>query len=394
MPKHLGKILAVHPSAELYGADRILAECLVCFLDWDLTLVVPTDGPLIPYLRGRFPTLEIVIDPTLPIIARKFSTIPGTIRFLKNWIRFALWLKQKNGRSPLKLLYVSTMQTFSASLIARLLRIPCVVHVHEILEQPRAVFEITTSVVALCANRVICVSSAVRRNLLRNSRAAARSGKFIVVHNGIREIEQPRAPRETVQDNGRIVFSLFGRIKPEKGQWLLVEALAHLTQEELSEIEVKIVGGVVRGKEHLVGELNETIERAGLKGTVSVLPFTKDISTLLRMSDVCLIPSIMEDPFPTTVLEAMAAGKPVIATTVGGIPEMITHGTDGLLCAPGSPEELASCIRLVLNRPSLVSKLGANARCRFEESFTIEQFTRRFRVAVLGGCDEATGATF
>lgn len=393
MNKPSGHILAVHPSAELYGADRILAECLACLSDWDITLIVPRDGPLIPYLRERFPALEIVIDPTLPVIARKFSTIPGTIRFLKNWIRFAWWLKQKNGGSPLQLLYVSTMQTFSVSVIARLLRIPCVVHVHEILERPRAVFEITTSVVALCANRVICVSSAVRRNLLRNSRAAARPEQFIVVHNGIREIAHPPASGETVQDHGRIVFSLFGRIKPEKGQWFLVEALAQLTQEELSRIEVNIVGGVVSGKEHLVGELSDKIERAGLKGLVSVLPFTQDISALLRMSDVCLIPSIMEDPFPTTVLEAMAAGKPVIATTVGGIPEMITHGTDGLLCSPRSPEELASCVRLVLNRPDMVRILGANARCRFEESFTIEQFTRRFRVAVLGGCDGATRAT-
>jgi glycosyltransferase involved in cell wall biosynthesis len=204
---------------------------------------------------------------------------------------------------------------------------------------------------------------------------------------------QPRPSVEIAQDRGKIVFSLFGRIKPEKGQWLLVEALALLTQEELSSIEVNIVGGVVSGKEHLVGELSDKIERAGLKGVVSVLPFTQDISALLRMSDVCLVPSVMEDPFPTTVLEAMAAGKPVIATTVGGIPEMITDGTNGLLCSANSPEELASCVRLVLNRPDMVRTLGANARSRFEEGFTLEQFSRRFRVAVLGGCDGATKAT-
>jgi glycosyltransferase involved in cell wall biosynthesis len=95
----------------------------------------------------------------------------------------------------------------------------------------------------------------------------------------------------------------------------------------------------------------------------------------------------MEDPFPTTVLEAMSAGKPVIGTRTGGIPEMITHGLTGFLIPPKSPEELAFHIRLLLNRADLIRTLGDDGRSRFEERFTIERFMHRFRTAILGGFD-------
>lgn len=387
MNRASGIILAVHPNAELYGADRILAECLAFFPDRNVTLILPRDGPLIPYLRNLLPNLDIVVDPTVPAIARKFFTIPGVFLFLTNCVRFALRLKQLNKKAPIDFIYVSTVQSFAVSALARTLRIPCCVHVHEIIEKPKFIFGITTWIIARCANRVICVSSAVRRNMLRNSAATANSRKFVVVHNGIRGFFQERTLKKPVQEPQKVVFSLFGRIKPEKGQWLLVEALTRLSREERSRIQVNIVGGVVSGKEHLIDELRAEIERADLDAVVSLLPFTEDISEFMRLSDICLVPSIMEDPFPTTVLEAMSAGKPVIGARTGGIPEMITHGSTGFLISPKSPEEFASRIRLLLNRPDLIRTLGDEGRARFEENFTIERFMCRFRAVILGGFD-------
>jgi glycosyltransferase involved in cell wall biosynthesis len=374
---------------ELYGADRILAECLVCLSDWNVTLLVPKDGPLIPYLMDRCPSLNIIIDPTLPIIARKLFSIRGTFGFLSNFVRFGFRLKKINQVAPIRLLYVSTLATFAVSALAWLIRIPCIVHVHEIIEMPIIVFEFTASVIARCATRVICVSDAVRQNLLRNSTAEAQSDKFVTVHNGIREPFVTCALRENFQERKRMKFSLFGRIKPDKGQWLLIDALTHLSQEQRSRIKVDIVGGVVSGEEHLIGELRDKIENSGLCDVVSILPFTDDISTLLQTSDVCLVPSLMKDPFPTVVLEAMAAAKPVIATSTGGIPEMLTHRENGLLFSPESPEEFASCVSLLLDRPDMVRTMGAISREKYKEQFTIEEFTRRFRVAALGGDDGA-----
>jgi glycosyltransferase involved in cell wall biosynthesis len=386
-------IVAVHPSAELYGADRILAECLASIPRADITLIIPREGPLIAYLAGRLPNINVVVDRRLPIVFRKLLSIRGSLHFMRNIIYFGMRLRTLNKQLPIHLLYVSTTQTFAVSLLARMFRVPCIVHVHEIIEHPAIVFEVTSNVIARCASRVICVSNAVRQNLMRSRTALARADKFVVVHNGIDGFYGMARSTTEIREK-KIVFSLFGRIKPEKGQWLLIEALRLLSPHELGRIEVNIVGSALAGSEYLERDLLNRIRGAHLADVVSVLPFREDISDILRASDVCLVPSIMQDPFPTTVLEAMSAGKLIIAAAQGGIVEMLTHEVDGLLIQPGSAESLASCISLVLNRIELIEALGVAAQRKFQEMFTAMQFRNRFCTAGLGGVNGESSPTF
>ena len=79
----------------------------------------------------------------------------------------------------------------------------------------------------------------------------------------------------------------------------------------------------MQGSEYLKTNLIQSITKADLQDVIEIKGFTNDISTLISSADICLVPSLMKDPFPTTVLEAMSVGKPVIATVHGGAAEAI-----------------------------------------------------------------------
>jgi len=153
------------------------------------------------------------------------------------------------------------------------------------------------------------------------------------------------------------VFS--GRLSPEKGVLQLIEAL-----ENLRECRVLIAGGgplegrvreAAAGHPHLeyLGELPPDRARAIL-GDARVLVF----------------PSIWYEGFPMTILEAFAAGVPVVASRIGGLPEIVTDGHDGFLVTPSCPRELARQVARIMSDPALQARMGRAARRTYEDRFT------------------------
>ena len=97
-----------------------------------------------------------------------------------------------------------------------------------------------------------------------------------------------------------------------------------------------------------------------------------DIERILSISELFVFPSLWEG-LPNALLEAMAAGKPVIATTVGGVPELVVHGKTGLLIPPNETDALAHAITELLHNRSRTRKMGKAARMRVEKHFTISR---------------------
>ena len=87
-------------------------------------------------------------------------------------------------------------------------------------------------------------------------------------------------------------------------------------------------------------------------------------------------PAVWEEAFGLTIAEAMAAGRAVVASRTGGIPELVEDGVSGLLVPPGDPEGLARALDLLANRPALRRQLGSNARARAQQRFSLEQCAR------------------
>ena len=123
----------------------------------------------------------------------------------------------------------------------------------------------------------------------------------------------------------------------------------------------------------LKAEMEERVKELALSPSVRFLGFRSDIARVTSTYDVAVIPSIWDELFGWTVIEAMACGKPVIASRSGGIPEIITDGKTGILVEPGDSEALAHAVLRVCADPELRRSLSVAATRRVGECFTEER---------------------
>lgn len=173
----------------------------------------------------------------------------------------------------------------------------------------------------------------------------------------------------------RQVIGVVGRLHPSKGHPVFLRAAARLAQERPS-VEAAIVGGPAPGREKYEHELHSLAAALGLHDAVRFAGHQSDPIPWLDALDVVVLPAHVEG-LPLVLVEAMALGKPVVASAVGGVPELIEDGRSGLLVRPGDADALAAAIARVLDDPALAARLGAAGRERaedFSEERTAELF--------------------
>lgn len=154
---------------------------------------------------------------------------------------------------------------------------------------------------------------------------------------------------------------------PRKGYDVMCRALSVLRRRR-PEIHYLIVGTGDPGYEQMLRAL---VQSLGLGGHVHFAGFQEPVYPALAAMDVYVHPAIMEG-FGIALLEAMAMAKPVVATTTGGIPDIVVHEETGLLVAPGDPEALASAVGALLDDTSRWAALGRAGRQRVERLFTVD----------------------
>jgi glycosyltransferase involved in cell wall biosynthesis len=215
------------------------------------------------------------------------------------------------------------------------------------------------------ASMTVAVSEAQRLWYLE-AFPTADPGKVVTIHNGV--VDSGRTLREEVRRElgvppGTVVLVQIGILRDGKGHHDLFAAAREL--EDLPDLEVWIVGdGPLRG---------ELEAAAGRR--VRFLGFRDDVDALLAAADVVVQPSHY-DALPTTVIQGLAAGRPIVATAVGGIPEIVTAEC-GVLVPPGAPGALAAAVRVLATSPERRTTLGAAARARFEQTFQIDHWAAR-----------------
>jgi glycosyltransferase involved in cell wall biosynthesis len=125
------------------------------------------------------------------------------------------------------------------------------------------------------------------------------------------------------------------------------------------------------------GKLDKLVEQTGMGEQVRFLGWVDDVRSVLSSWDVFVMPSL-EEGFPIAALDAMAAGLPVVATSVGGVPELIEDGKSGWLVPPRDAEALASRLRPLLTNAELRHSLGAAGYARVRDHFSTSQMVERF----------------
>jgi glycosyltransferase involved in cell wall biosynthesis len=229
---------------------------------------------------------------------------------------------------------------------------------------------------------VICaVSNYIKQQIIRKFHVDPTRIK--VLHNAVDtnffKFDEVRAKmfREKLGIQNEPLLLYVGRIVPEKGLDKLIKAMP-LILSKFPTAKLLIIGpkGDFSGeRSQYFSYISHMIKSLKIENSVIYLGSlpSHELVGAYSAADVCIVPSIWNEPFGLVVLEAMACSKPVVAFNVGGIPEIISNGVDGFLVPRGDVKELASKILFLLEHPEIRIEMGRNARKKVEREFSYKR---------------------
>ncbi|MGC8557339.1 MAG: glycosyltransferase, partial [Fervidicoccus sp.] len=212
-------------------------------------------------------------------------------------------------------------------------------------------------------DKIVCISKQVEKALIMWCPETA--CKVIVIKNAIPVSDKLNFEGEKLYD---IIF--VGRLERAKGIDILLKAIQILKEKYHRSLRVAIVGDG-----SLMNDLKELALQYGINEYIDFLGVRKDVLELMRESSILVLPSRWEG-FGLVLLEAISVGVPIVATKVGGIPEVIEDGKDGILVEPENPEELSNAIIRLLDNKELRSLVSSNAYEKIKEEYSIEKYTK------------------
>jgi glycosyltransferase involved in cell wall biosynthesis len=212
-----------------------------------------------------------------------------------------------------------------------------------------------------CAH-LITVSESLRNDCIL---AGYHPRRVTVVHNGVPAICYDRS--ETPKPGGRWVLGMVALMRPRKGLEVAIDALSRLRAVD-HDVVLRCIGPFET--EEYRHEIDRQIAQLKLGDRIEQVGFQSDVPLALSKLDAMLLPSLYGEGLPMVVLEAMAAGLPVVATAVEGTPEAIRNGVDGLLAEPASATDLAFQIERLVTGKIDWNACATSARARHAESFS------------------------
>ncbi len=339
-------LLLVSHDLTLSGAPILLVELAQHFRQAGhfVTVMSPLDGELAETLRAR--NIPVIVDATLAE-----EPDPLTIKLM----------------AAFDLVVANTIASWPAVLAAKSNGTPVLWVLHESHDGRRLVDEQPRVADALAAADDVVFACDFTRSLYAG---LDRSGNFRVMPYGARPLAAAAAePRGG--DRMRIVH--IGSVERRKGQDIFLDGLARLPAAVRERVEVVMIGRPLRPA--FLEGLRPALEALGMVRYLGQVPHA-EIAGHLAAADL-FVSSSRDEVFPVTILEAMSLGKPVIATAVGGVPEMLRDGVDGLVVPSEDGAALAAAIERLAADASLRAAMGASARQRFFEHFTIDRLGDR-----------------
>ncbi len=379
------KIAIVDQSPDLGGAE----VSILTFLKnmdrsrFDATVILPCKGQFSKMLEMIGIPFKIVHLPMGLIRLKRKETLKSFF-FLFLYIfviqifllRLYLYLKKNHFH----LVITNTIKAhLYGSLVARFCSIPLLWRFHDILSFEDFSYTIIRWIAIfgkIFPRKILAVSRTVGDRLVE---IGIERTKIEILFNGIDEnhlkinANFKDFRKEYGLKNESKLIGCIGRIIPQKGQKVLLSAIRRVIQE-VPEAFFILIGEIFLGVEGYRKELLEIIDRNGIEEKVIMVGFQPDIGEVIQPLDIVVLPSISPEAFGLSLIEAMALKKPVIASDIGGVREIIEDGVNGFLVEPNRPDLLAERIIDLLKHPDMGYQMAERAQERVREEFSLAKY--------------------
>ncbi len=342
---------------------------------------------------------NVIVDPRFPENIQKSTMVsdttwaPGLMRVFSiianivNMLRLLFGSPKIIRENGIDIIYCNgTLAKIVGTLIGRKNKKPVIWHVRNI-QQTRFMKSLMEMLSGFsCVKKIICVSRATAKPFKR-----AKS-KVNVVYNGI---DPADFDRDSIRGSLREEFSIpsdtvlvgnTGRVVPRKGYVEFIDTVGRLvSNSNISEKTKFVIVGDTPWffpKNHL-RELEDHAERLGVRDSFIFTGYRKDVRPYLKDFDLFVIPSNYPDPFPRSVIEAMAFSLPVVGFSIGGIAEAIEDGKTGFLCAPGNFQKIGESISILARDTEARDEMGRNSRRRVMEMCSAAERTADIQKIIL-----------
>lgn len=371
------RILFLHTTSEIGGSDVSLVR-LVEGLDsekYSVMVALPSDGPLVMRLRAAGAHVEI-----MPVLM-KLTSRRGTgflWKFALNYPRAIAELVRLIRRERIAIVHTNTIHNLYGVTAARIAGVPHVWHFREIVWQSALLRRIELTMARWWSTRIIVTSRAVAGMYGDEARWPT---QLVRVPNGV-EVDRfspgdgSRVREELDVAPGQPLVGIVCRLDAWKGVDDFLEAAALVAAAD-HEAVFAVVGGPIIGQEAYETQLRTKANELGLGRRVRFTGWTYGPAAMPdvhRALDILVLASREAEPFGLVVLEAMASGKPVVATAHGGPLDVVEDGRTGDLVPPGDAKSMANAIVALLRDPDRRARMGALARERVLAHYTAEQY--------------------
>ncbi len=356
------KILYVCPVGERGGVETVQLNIIrgLETTRYIPIVVVLEDGPFIEDLKKTGATVYVVES--------------GRVRNFIKGMKAVKRIQEIIQTEDIKIVHSHNAKAhIYGGLAAKFCRIPCIFHLHGI---PKLSFSrdgfVSYFACKIKTNKVIAVSKYV----LEGSKRIWENGYDTeIVYNGIllseQKIDKVKTREELLLPTDLFIVSYVGRLQSGKGVDIFIKSAKEVVRN-INKVMFLVIGDVLfKADDRYKNELIMLTKEYALDERVKFFGFQHDIAKLYYASDLIVVPSVQPDSFPTVILESMACGLPVVASRIGGIPEMIEDGKTGYLFSPGNLNELSELIIKLLKSPELMKQMGDAGRKKVQETFTI-----------------------
>lgn len=373
MPQGLPNVAIVMPGGAIAGAERVLLELLSVTEPGPVVVCAPLGSALDDAVTDLG---HPVRDFSLPLV-REVGPAQFAVAYARalGSLRAAL----QGERVDLVHAFLSTTLKVVTPVCLRA-RLPVVLSVHDITTTAAIgpARSLAQRLVARPVVSIVAVSHYVKRSLVAAGYPAAR---IDVVHNGIGSATAAVTARQDVRsalglEEETLVFMVVGRMTEWKGHLVALQAFEEFARRGDDGAALVLVGGPFSDADmRYADEVRAAVEASPVRRLVHLLGQRRDVDELWQACDVALVPSTRPDPFPTTVLEAQRAGRPVVVTSLGGAREAIDEGVTGFVSEP-VPAALAAAMARAADAGWRRSA-GQAARRRIEEHFSAAPYAAR-----------------